>query len=334
MAMEDLPQGSQPAKDIEKVIKAGYRAKNLVTQILDFSRQTEHKVISLRVQYLVKEVLQLIRATLPSTIQIHQSISASCGTVLADPTQIHQIIMNLCTNASHAMTDSGGTLSIALKTVVIKDINENNEKIILPANTYVKLSVSDTGHGMSKEVITKIFDPFFTTKKVGEGTGMGLSVVHGIVKSYNGFIDVTSEPDKGTTISIFLPQEKTETQIKTTDTNPSPTGNENILIVDDEKELAEILKRMLESLGYNVNAFTNSTAALKEFTTAQPDKYDLVITDMTMPTLTGTALAKKIKSINPDIPIILCTGNNTLIDEDSAGTLEITNYIYKPIVLG
>jgi len=331
MAMDGLPEESQRAKDIQQVLKAGHRAKGLVQQILAFSRQAEQELITLKIQYLAKEVIKLLRSTIPATIQITQDIHASCGPVLADPTQIHQIMINLCTNASHAMRENGGVLSIRLETVDIRQNTIDNDGLDVTPGDYVRLEVSDTGHGMSRSVMDRIFDPFFTTKGIGEDTGLGLAVVHGIVRSYNGFIKVTSELGKGTIFAIYLPQIDSEIQPDEALATLLPRGKENVLVVDDEKELVEMMARMLTNLGYTVYPFNNSLEAMEAFM-AQPDKYDLVVTDMTMPTMTGAALAQKIISIRPDASIILCTGYSNIIDEAGARSMGISGYLAKPII--
>ncbi len=331
MAKEGLDENSQPAKDIKKVIKAGYRAKDLVNQILAFSRQAEQELIPLKVQYIAKEALKLLRATIPSTIEISQTINASCGSVLADPTQIHQILMNLCTNASHAMHENGGVLTVGLDTVGVTNSTIDVSGLDIPPGDYVRLEVSDTGHGMSKDVMARVFDPFFTTKGLGEGTGLGLAVVHGIVKSYNGFINISSELKKGTIFSVYLPQIDNEIPPKDVLAAHFPKGKENVLVVDDEEDLVELMERMLTKLGYSVHSFTNSLEALAEFK-AKPNKYDLVITDITMPKMTGVTLALEIMGVRPDASIILCSGYSDLIDKEKVQSIGISGYLQKPII--
>ncbi len=330
MIQEELPTGSRASGEMQEVIKAAHRAKDLVQQILTFSRQTEHERQPLRVQLIIKEALKLLRSSIPTTIEIKQNIDQECKNVLADPTQIHQIVMNLCTNAYHAMRETGGILAVSLNEIQITptDYLTNLE---MKSGLYLRLEVSDTGHGMPPEVLGKIFTPYFTTKKLGEGTGMGLALVHGIIKSHQGNITVYSEPGKGTTFNVYLPCIEVA---PVSSEKPSKEvilgGNERILVVDDEEVIIDLQKQMLEPLGYQVITQTSSTDTLTIFQN-QPDSYDILITDMTMPDLTGAELAQKIKIIRPDIPIILCTGFSELINKEKANALGISKYLMKPV---
>ena len=326
-----LLQSNDPAirKSIKAVLDAGRRASELVSQILAFSRQSEQEFKPVQVRLIVKEVIKLLRASLPATIEIRQHL-ASDSLVLADPTQIHQMIMNLCTNANHAMEEKGGVLTIELNDVVL------DEKLLaghtgLQPGKYLKLTVSDTGCGMSPEVVDRIFDPFFTTKPPGKGTGMGLSVLHGIVKSYRGTVTVTSQPGKGTTFSVYIPIHKKRPSAAADDEQPLPTGNERILFVDDEESIAAMTTEMLTRLGYRVTALTDSRKALELFS-KDPLAFDLVITDMTMPQMTGDKLAMKLMALRPGLPVILCTGFSDLIDDTRARAMGIAAFVSKPVL--
>lgn len=331
LAMFKLPEGDESRSDLDYVIKAGYRAKELVKQILSFSRQSEQDVRPVQIHLIIKEALKLLRASLPATIEIQQNIDFQFDVVMADPTQIHQVLMNLCANAAHAMHENGGVLVISLTEVDLDSVVVSQYPGLTPGS-YLELGISDTGHGMDKAVLERIFDPFFTTKKKGKGTGMGLSVVHGIVKSHGGFIFVNSELGKGTKFHVFLPMiEKTIASEDRLDES-MPRGNERIMFVDDEVMLVTMAQEMLEFLGYEVAARTSSIEALEAFK-AQPDKFDLVITDKTMPQMTGFDLAKELREIRPDIPIILCTGFSETIETEMAKAMSINAYIMKPLAM-
>ncbi len=327
----DVPEGSEAKANLAEVLKAASRAKDLVKQILTFSRQSEGKQKPLRVSLIAREALKLLRVSIPATIEIRQDISKDSGTVLADATQIHQVLMNLCTNAGHAMRENGGILDVSLLNLDL-DANAVAQYPNLKSGPYVRLTVSDTGCGMDDTVKERIFDPFFTTKAHGEGTGMGLSVVHGIVKKHGGNVAVYSEPGKGTTFHVYLPRIDTSPTVKdTASTEPLPTGNEHILFVDDEAQVVDMGRQMLERLGYHVTARTSSVEALEAFR-AQPEDFDLVITDQTMPNMTGTQLAKKLLAIMPGIPIILCTGFSEVVSENTAKAMGIREYVMKPVI--
>jgi CheY-like chemotaxis protein len=312
------------------VLKAGRRARDLVRQILAFSRQSDQELKPLEISPIIKETLKLLRASLPSTINIKQHMGANLGTVMTDPTQVNQILMNLCTNAAHAMEKNGGTLEVNLEKVG----NGTDVGVRFPGlspGPYVKLTVSDNGHGMAPEVKERIFDPYFTTKEKGEGTGLGLAMVHGIVKSHGGTITVYSEPEMGATFHIYLPIKETETDQATGSEETIPTGSERILFVDDEQPIVDIAKQMVEQLGYSMVTRTSSLEALELFR-AKPDEFDLVITDMTMPNMTGEELANELMFIRPDIPIILCTGFSRSVTEKKAKAMGIQAFILKPIL--
>jgi PAS domain S-box-containing protein len=330
LSLIDIPKGSALQNNLQQVLKAGGRAKDLVRQILTFSRQRENELVPVKVSLIVNEALKLLRASLPTTIKMRHHIKSYLA-VLTDPTNIHQVLMNLCTNASFAMQKEGGVLEVSLSDVDLDADFAKQHPDVKPGK-FIRLIVSDTGYGMSPEVSERIFDPFFTTKKMGQGTGMGLSVVHGIVKSHGGTIIVESSPGKGSAFSVFLPAIESEVTDQADQAQLVITGNERILFVDDEDFQADIGKRMLERLGYRVTAKTNSVEALDLFRQT-PDEFDLVITDMTMPDMTGDVLARRLISIRPDIPIIVCTGYSERINPDIVKEIGIRELAMKPVVM-
>ncbi len=328
-AMNYAEKGSELRDCLDEVFSAGKRAKDLVQQILTFSRQGEQELMPVQIKLIAKEALKLLRASLPTTIEIKQNINND-SLVMSDPTQLHQILMNLCTNAGHAMRENGGVLEVTLKDLELNSADAAMHPDI-ETGSYVQLTVNDTGHGMSQEILDRIFDPFFTTKEKGEGTGLGLSVVHGIVTSYGGTINVYSELEKGTTFKLFFPAIKRRIEEEEEIEKPIPGGSERILFVDDEQPLIKLGKQTLESLGYEVTTRFSSIDALDLFK-RQPEVFDLVITDMTMPNMTGDELAKKIMEVRPDIPVIVCTGFSTRITEEKAKSLGIRELVSKPIL--
>ncbi len=331
MAIEDAPPGTKYQKDLDKVLTAAVRARELVKQILAFSRQTKIERHPLRIQPLIMEGLKMLRSSIPTTISIVEDIDAESGVILADPTQIHQILMNLCTNAYQAMEAKaiGGILKVSLQTNLI---DSGDQKTLLHINPgeYVELIVADTGVGLHPDIIGKIFDPYFTTKESGKGTGMGLAIIHGIMKDYGGTITVESQLGKGTAFHVYFPVLQSDIEVETTISEDLPKGHERILFIDDEELLADMGKDMLERLGYHVTVQRSSVEALKTFQNT-PHEYDMVITDQTMPDMTGAALACQMMQIRPDIPIILCTGYSNLIDEQSAKALGIKQFVLKPL---
>ncbi|HIJ79359.1 MAG: PAS domain S-box protein [Desulfobulbaceae bacterium] len=330
LVMEELPKGSNIRQSQAEVIKAAKRAAELVKQILTFSRQGEQELKPLSIQLITKEALKLLRASIPTTIAFRQEIDANCGPVLADPTQIHQIIMNLCTNAYHAMRETGGELRVSLASIEL-DQADLHDKPALSPGPYALLKISDTGHGMDKKVLDRIFEPYFTTKDQGEGTGLGLSLVHGIVKNIGGEITVTSEPGAGTTFYLYLPRIDIKTKNEDQQSPPAIIGgNEHILIVDDEEAVVIMEKKLLERLGYKVTACNDSRAALQTFM-ADPEQFDLVISDMTMPFMTGKELAGKILAAHPDMPIIICTGFSENLNKEEMMAMGIKALTMKPI---
>jgi len=317
------------ALDLEKVLEASDRAKELVQQILAFSRQTDQEFKPVKISLIIKEALKLLRASLPTTIEITLNIKND-ATIWGEPTQLHQTIMNLCVNAGHAMQATGGLLEVNLAKIEL-DLDYAEIPPDLKPGQYLKLTVSDTGHGMHPEVLERIFDPFFTTKEKEEGSGMGLAVVHGIVKSHGGTITVDSEPQKGSVFNVFLPVIEERFELEKRLDEPIPRGTECILFIDDEKILVDVGKRMLESIGYDVVTRTSGIEALELFK-VQSDKFDLVITDLTMPKMTGDELAVELLRIKADIPIVLCTGFSAMIDEDKAKAMGARAFVLKPIL--
>ena len=317
---------------LKKVLEASYRAKELVKQILMFSRQTEPEKKPIRMVPIVRESLKLLRASLPSSIEIKRKFKKINDTIYADATQIHQIVMNLGANAGHAMRDRPGVLEVE---ITQEDIDDTDTELLvnLKPGTHLKLSVRDNGHGMPPDIMHRVFEPYFTTKEKEEGTGLGLSVVHGIISKHDGAITVTSQQGRGTEFNLYFPViSNLEQEIKRDVPKVIPKGNERVLLVDDEKPLVKLGNDMLKYLGYKVTAVTSSLEALNIFN-ASPDQFDLVITDQTMPLMSGSELAKAILMIRPDIPIILCTGYSETFTETQAADIGIKAFMMKPIVL-
>ena len=329
LALDDVPEWNPSRQNLDEIRKACLRAKDVVRQILSFSRKSEIEQKPFNIAFVVNESLKLLRASIPASIDIRQDISNDSDNILGDPTQIHQIMINLCTNAAHAMEAEGGMLEVALKNT---EVDEDAASLYpeLSAGHYLQLCVSDTGDGIGPEVINRVFDPYFTTKDVGKGTGMGLAVVHGIVKSHRGSISVESEPGKGATFKILFPAVKKKIGDEPKNAQELPTGNERILFVDDEESMVNLNQQRLERLGYKVIPKTDPLEALEYFS-ANPDQIDLLITDMTMPKMTGDRLTREILKIRPDMPIIICTGYSSRISEDKVQELGIRRYIDKPI---
>lgn len=331
IAQMKVEDDNQASLYLDQVLKAGNRAKKLVAQILAFSRQSEKSREPVNVNLLAKEVLLLLRASIPTTIEIKANLDVDCGLILANPTQVHQVLMNLCSNAAQAMEDQGGVLEIDLKRTEIDKLNQLAGLTVRPG-TYICLSVSDNGSGIKKDHLDRIFDPYFTTKPVGKGSGLGLAVVHGIVQSHKGYILVKSEPGQGTTFELYFPMMKERIVIPEESVKPVLSGNgkERILIVDDDPNISELLKKRLQLLGYEATAKTCSKDAIEAFRT-NPDAWDLMITDQTMPHLTGDQLSKEILKIRPDFPIIMCTGYSTKIDAQKAAEIGIKAFFLKPV---
>ncbi len=325
LTLPDLPAGSKAKKNIDQVIASGKRAADLVQQILTFSRKEPKHLKALNPDIVVKEVLKMLRSSLPTTIKIEQEIDSDCGKIEADPTQLHQIVMNLCTNAFQSMEDQKGTLKVTLQRMESTTFT----------GPFIMLTVSDTGCGMDQVTKERIFDPYFTTKETGKGTGLGLAVIHGIVESYNGFIKVESEIGRGTTFKVFLPVlEKsmvTDVQEQKEDSF-LPTGTEHILIVDDEEAILNLHKIFLQQLGYEISSTINSREALEKIR-LYSDRFDLLVTDQSMPNLSGVELAREVLKIKPALPIILCTGYSAVVSEKEALAIGIKKYAKKPVEL-
>ncbi|MFP7753412.1 PAS domain S-box protein [Thermodesulfobacteriota bacterium B35] len=331
MARQQLPPDHPVRDDLERILVAGQRAADLVRQILTFSRQDKEQMKPVRIQFIIKEVIKLLRASLPSTITIRQDIDTGCDPVLADPAKIHQVLMNLCTNAKYAMDGRDGVLTISLHAIEV-DAGRHPECPQLEPGPYVDLMVADTGCGMDSSIREKIFDPFFTTRERGQGTGLGLAVVHGIVKKSGGEITVASEVGQGTVFHIYLPVIRESRGEMRRQQSDIPGGTERILVIDDDREIADLERRMLTGLGYRPTMFIDSTKALAAWKD-DPDAYDLVLTDMTMPGISGAELARQILDRRPGTPIILCTGFSEAMDEGRAAELGIRGYIMKPVLL-
>ncbi|MCK5163681.1 MAG: PAS domain S-box protein [Desulfobacula sp.] len=331
MLLEDIPEDSPFCDSLNEIYTSSLRARDLVKQILTFSCQESGELKLMKVQPIIKEVLKLIRSTIPTTIEIKQDIQDECGVIKADPTQIHQIVMNLATNAYHAMEETGGELKASLKETKLSEYD-----MIAPnmePGVYACLTIADTGVGMDRDLTKKIFDPFFTTKKKGKGTGMGLSVVHGIVLNMNGAIQVYSEPGEGTKVLIYFPVEKSLSENKATDLKTKiQGGTERVLLVDDEEAILLMEKQMLERMGYQVTSSTNSLEALEVFSNS-PGKFDIVITDMAMPNMPGDELSAELIKIHPHIPVLLCTGFSETMSEEKAASLGIKGFLLKPVVM-
>ena len=331
MAREELPEESNLRFDLDQINNAALRGKNLVQQILTFSREVDFEKKPIQLQPVVSEALNLLRASLPASVEIKQNLDSNIGTVLADPTHIHQIVMNLCTNANHAMIKTGGILEVKLEAVNV-DQKTAGKIPNLKKGDYIKLSVSDTGYGMDIKTKERIFEPFFTRKEVGSGSGLGLSVVHGIVNNYGGAISVDSTLGSGTTFAIYLPKYNGNSLDSNKSFKKLIKGDEYILFVDDEPEITFMGKKMLEKLGYKVSISSDSLSALEEIK-KYPKKYSLLITDQKMPKMEGTKLASKMKKISPGLKVIIITGYSDNLSKEVLSKNGISEVIFKPMVL-
>jgi PAS domain S-box-containing protein len=330
LAKDETPEGSPARRYMERVFSAGIRGRDLVKQILTFSRRAEQEKRPLKLASVVEETLKLLRPALPSTMDIRTNLQSESGFVLADETQMQQIVMNLCTNAAHAMRRTGGRISIDLSGYSFSSPKDAPDPTMRPG-LYVRLSVSDTGEGMSSDTLERVFDPFFTTKPQGEGTGLGLSVVHGIVASHGGTITVSSELGRGSSFTVYLPKHREDgARGSTGGEGAIPRGHERVLFIDDEEDVAAIGDQMLTRLGYHVTSRTSSRQALALFR-LNPSDFDVVVTDQTMPELTGVELAEEILALRPDMPIIMCTGFSHVVDADSAKAAGIRAFVVKPL---
>ena len=329
LLLDDLEPDSVFRENVEEIFKAGIRGRELVKQILAFSRQTEHKMIPTRVQNILNEVLKLSRSTIPTYVELDEDIQQDCGMVMADPTQIHQVGINIITNAYHAVSEKGGRISVSLNQVNLR--TSDLEGINIKPGAYALLSITDDGHGMPESLIKKIFEPYFTTKEQGKGTGLGLSMVYGIVKDHKGAIKVDSEIGKGTTFKVYLPLMKQSDGVELIEESEELIGGtEHILLVDDEIPILKLGSQVLERMGYHVTQYQSSIEALNAFK-SDPGSFDLVISDMAMPNMAGDQLAADLKAIRPDIPVIICTGFSERIDNKKAAAIGIEGLLIKPL---
>ena len=330
MLMEDLPPQSPEHESAQEILIAGTRARDLIRRILSFSRQDSHQVRPVSFQDVLREILRLSRATIPLNVEIIEDIQSDCGRVMADPSLLHQVAMNLITNAFHAIDKTEGRISIRLAEIVLEA--EENKEVLLAAGKYLVLTVADNGMGMPPDVMKKIYDPYFTTREKGRGTGLGLSVVFGIVKEMGGEINLTSELGKGSEFTVYLPVSADTGTVDPPETRlPPEKGSERILLVDDEPAIASLEAQILERLGYNVDARLDSKEALAVFQD-NPMNYDLVITDMTMPGITGDQLARAAMKIRPGMPVIICTGFSEKMGQAEAEAIGVKGYLMKPVV--
>jgi len=330
LAMDDIPEEGPARKSLEEVLKAASRAKELIQQILTFSRRNGHERKPIRVPIIILEALRLLRASIPKTIDIITDVEENCSPIMGNPTQMHQVVMNLCTNAYQAMRETGGKIHVRLGEVNI-GYEEMVQRIGIKMGPHLHLVVQDDGVGMDATVLERIFEPYYTTKEPGKGNGLGLSVIHGIVKNHGGFITVESLPGQGSSFHVYLPtidemEQDIEVEIRAAETG----SGERILLVDDEEQIVAMEKQMLEKLGYQVTACASSSEAWTVFS-ARPDQFDLMITDMTMPHMAGDRLSEKILDIRPNLPVILCTGYSDMINEDKAAALGIRKFVMKPV---
>ncbi len=332
MAVAALPEQSRMRLNLEEVLQEIGHAKDLVVQLLAFSRQDPQKGLKpTRLQPMVKETFKLLRAVLPTTIQMREHIDPEAGSVLADPTQIHQVLMNLCINAQYAMRETGGVLEVSLEAVAVDEELAATHPDLQPG-AYVRLGVCDNGAGMDAATLAHIFEPFYTTKPIGEGTGMGLAVTHGIVTRHGGALTVDSRPGEGATFHIYLPLAANSVAPGESNAIQPAPGTGRILVVDDEAAIALSIQQILEGLGYTVTPENDSGEALETFRT-QPDRFDLVISDLIMPRMTGTELAGELLRLRPDLPIILITGLNHTTTAEAVGQLGIRAYLSKPFTI-
>ncbi|MBN1625844.1 MAG: PAS domain S-box protein [Deltaproteobacteria bacterium] len=331
LAMNDVPGESQVQENLEEIIKACLRARDMVRQILAFSRKDEARTQPVMVTPLIKESIKLFRTSMLDNIEIIQDIRSESDIVMADPTQIHQVLMNLYNNAAYVLRETGGKIIVTTDNVELYKEGTAEYPDLNPGR-YLRLSIRDTGKGIQPDILDRIFDPYFTTKKVGEGTGMGLAIAHGIVKSHGGAISVESEPGKGTLFHVLFPVIEADIRIEDNYEIFCPTGTESILFVDDEKPISDAMNKTLSRLGYRVTSRTDSTQALKLFS-ENPGSFDLLITDLVMPHMTGLELSKEVSSIRPDIPIILCTGYSEMLDDEIINQAGIRYRTTKPLVI-
>jgi len=328
LAFDEVEKNTDIEDYLREIFKAGKRARDLVRQILAFARQSEEEIKPILVGPIVREVIKFIRSSIPATIKIKQNISSN-SRIMGNATQLHQILMNLYTNAAHAMEPDGGILEVTVKDVMA-DSRFSKTGVDLKSGNYIEIKVSDTGTGIDPDIMDFIFEPYYTTKATGEGTGMGLAMVHGIIESYGGNISVDSQVGKGSVFTIYLPTARTSELRRDYEPEELPSGSEHVLFVDDEAPIARMGSQVLERLGYTVTTRTSSVEALELFQ-ARPDDFDLVITDMTMPNMTGDQLAVELMEIRSDIPVIMCSGYSKRISEETAAEIGIKGFAYKPV---
>ncbi len=330
MAKIETAEDSRAAASLNEVLQASQRATGLVRQILTFSRKGDHQREALQPYLVAREALKLMRASLPATIEIQEDMDPACGYVLADPTKIHQTIVNLCTNALHAMEDETGTIKVSMARSELSNDDVLGHPGVSPG-AFIELIVADSGCGMDQQTQQRIFEPYFTTKETGKGTGLGLSVVLGIVQDYGGMITVNSERGKGTTFHVYFPAISEEIQkSEVAKDEPLPIGTERILTVDDEKAIVTLHKSVLSRLGYTVTTMTSSSDALELFK-IDVKNFDLIITDQTMPVLSGANFAQEVLRLRPDMPIVLCTGYSSTLSKEKALAIGIKKYVEKPL---
>ncbi len=327
VALLKLPRESPLVENIGQIVKAADRATHLVSQILTFSRQSETRAVPCDIRPIIKETLKFLRCSLPSTVEMREQVGP-VGTVVVDPTQLHQVVMNLGTNAWHAMQERGGVLEVALSGVRVDA--EDSLQQALPPGRYAKLTVSDTGAGIPAEVLGRIFEPYFTTKEPGKGTGLGLSVVHGIAKQAGGDVKVYSEPGLGTTFHVYLPVASSSAAAEEARAEVAPRGSERVLLVDDEPLIVAMATESLEALGYRVTGTTSSEEALALFL-EDPSRFDVVVTDLTMPKLNGEGLARQVLEGRPDVPVLICTGFSEALTTERIQTLGVHGVLMKPV---
>ena len=332
LAIDDVPDWNPAREYLKEIRNASFRAKEVVRQILSFARKTMAALKPLEVNTIVKESLKLMRASIPAMISIKPKIPPGPKLILGDPTEIHQIVINLCTNAAHAMKTSGGILEVAVSEVTLDDRTASRYED-LSAGDFVKLTVKDSGEGIAPDVLEKVFEPYFTTKEFGQGSGMGLAVVYGIVKKCQGAINISSVVGEGTTVNVLFPKIEEEAPAKENKELALPRGNERILLVDDDPSIANMIRQMLERFGYTVTSMTESTTALERFK-SDPDDFDLVVTDMSMPKMSGDQLAAELMKIRKNVPILLCTGHSDAVDEKKARQIGIKGFAMKPLDKG
>ncbi len=320
-----VAKGSREERHLDRVLEAGMRGRELIKQMLTFARKTDHAKKPVRLSNVVNETMKLLRASIPSTINIRINVKSESALIIGDENQIQQVLMNLCTNGAYAMREKGGLLEIELSDYSVSPSSQE-----MKPGLYMKLSVRDSGEGIPAEHLNRIFDPFFTTKKIGQGTGLGLSVVHGIVKQHGGHITVESEPASGSVFSVYLPKASRVVPAHVAADEDVPTGRERVLFVDDEETLIEMGQVILEELGYQVTVTNDSLEALALFR-ADPSRYDLIITDQTMPDMTGIELAREVLTLKRGTPVILCTGFSHVVDSDSAQAAGIKAFAVKPL---